>query len=70
MSHCLDLTMAPEGKPVIILHYESPWEFWNDLEGDAYKAGKKQIEKDSCALMEKYTPGITAHIEVIDIAAP
>jgi phytoene desaturase len=70
MNYSFDPTIAPEGKTVIILRYESPWELWKDLEGEAYKAEKKQIEMDSCAIMEKHLPGITAHIEVIDIATP
>ena len=70
MNYCFDPTMAPAGKTVIILRYESPWEFWKDLEGDAYKVEKKQIERDSILLLEKYLPGITPHIEVFDIATP
>jgi len=52
------------------LRYERPWEGWNDLGGDAYKAKKKQIEQGPSAITGKYAPGITAHIEVIDIATP
>ena len=70
MNYCFDPTMAPEGKTVIILRYESPWELWKDLEGEAYKAEKKQIELDSFAIMEKHLPGITSQIEVFDIATP
>jgi phytoene dehydrogenase-like protein len=70
MNYCFDPTMAPEGKTVIVVRYESPWELWKDLEGDAYKTEKKRIEKDSIAIMEKHMPGITAHIEVVDIATP
>ena len=70
MNYCFDPTMAPAGKTVIILRYESPWELWKDLEGEAYRTEKKQIEQDSFAIMEKHLPGITAHIEVFDIATP
>ncbi len=70
MNYCFDPTMAPEGKTVIVLRYETPWELWRDLEGDAYKAEKRQIEQDSRAILEQYLPGIAAHIEVIDIATP
>jgi len=61
MNYCFDPTMAPEGKPVAILRYERPWELWNDLEGDAYKAGKKQIEQDSGAIMETYAWNYSTH---------
>lgn len=70
MNYCFDPTMAPKGKTVIILRYESPWELWKDLEGESYKAEKKQIEQDSFAIMERHLPGITAHIEVFDVATP
>jgi phytoene dehydrogenase-like protein len=70
MNYCFDPTMAPEGKTVIVLRYESPWELWQDLDGEAYKAEKKQIEQDSRAILEQYQPGLTAHIEVVDIATP
>src|SRR5208283_391275 len=70
MNYCFDPTMAPEGKTVIILRYESPWELWKDLEGEAYTAEKKQIEQDAFGIMENHLPGITAQIEVFDIATP
>ncbi len=70
MNYCFDPTMAPEGKTVIVIRYESPWELWKDLVGEAYKTEKKRIEKDAVAIMEKHLPGITAHIEVTDIATP
>lgn len=70
MNYGFDPTMAPKGKTVIVIRYESPWEVWKDLEGDAYLAEKKRIELDSFAILEKQLPGITAHIEVFDIATP
>ena len=70
MNYCFDPTMAPAGKTVMVVRYESPWELWKDLEGEAYETEKKQIEKDSVAIMEKHLPGITAHIDAIDIATP
>lgn len=70
MNYCFDPTMAPVGKTVLILRYESPWEIWKDLDGEAYQAEKKQIEQDSFAIMEKHLPGITARIEAFDIATP
>jgi phytoene desaturase len=70
MNYSFDPTMAPAGKTVIVLRYESPWELWKDLAGEAYTAEKKRIEQDAVAIMEKQLPGITAHLEVIDIATP
>lgn len=70
MNYCFDPTMAPAGKTVIVLRYESPWEQWKDLEGEAYRAEKKRIEQDAVVVLERHLPGITAHIEVIDVATP
>lgn len=70
MNYFFDPTMAPAGKTVIVLRYESPWGFWKDLAGEAYAAEKRQIEQDAVAILEKLLPGVTAHIEVVDIATP
>jgi phytoene dehydrogenase-like protein len=43
---------------------------WESLEGEEYKAEKLQIEKDAIALLEDEYPGISAFIEVIDVATP
>lgn len=70
MNYHFDPTMAPEGKTVIILRFESPWEIWNELEGEPYENEKQQIEKDSKAILEKHFPGINENIEVVDVATP
>jgi phytoene dehydrogenase-like protein len=70
MNYCFDRTMAPEGKSAIVIRYDSPWELWKDLDVDEYKHEKEQIEKDAKAIMEKRYPGISAFIEVCDIATP
>jgi phytoene dehydrogenase-like protein len=70
MNYSYDDTMAPEGKTTIVMRYESPWAAWKNLEGEEYSREKVQIEKDSTACLEKLYPGITEHIEVIDVATP
>jgi phytoene dehydrogenase-like protein len=70
MNYSHDPTMAPEGKTTMVLRYESPWRLWENLEGEAYKAEKDQIEKEATALLEKAHPGISDFIEVIDVATP
>jgi phytoene dehydrogenase-like protein len=62
--------MAPEGKSVIVMRYESPWELWKDMAAPEYKKEKEQIEKDAKAILEKRYPGISACIEVCDVATP
>jgi phytoene dehydrogenase-like protein len=70
MNYSHDPTMAPEGKSVIVMRYDSPWKLWENLEGEEYKNEKLQIEKDTTALLEKEFPGISSFIEVVDIATP
>jgi phytoene dehydrogenase-like protein len=70
MNYCFDPTMAPPGKSVIVIRFESPWDLWKDLEGEEYRKEKQQIEKDARLLIEKHFPGITRNIEVVDVATP
>lgn len=70
MNYHFDPTMAPKGKTALVIRFESPWDIWKDLNNEAYKAEKKQIEKDCRALLEKRYPGISPKIEVIDVATP
>ena len=70
MNYSFDPTMADEGKTVIVIRYESPWEKWKNLEGVAYSAEKDRISEDALNLLEQYHPGISEYIEVVDVATP
>ena len=70
MNYCFDKTMAPEGKNVIVMRFESPWDLWEGISDEEYKAEKVQIEKDARLLLEKHYPGISEYIEVADVATP
>jgi phytoene dehydrogenase-like protein len=70
MNYSYDNTMAPAGKTTIVMRYESPWKLWESLDGEEYLQEKKQIEKDATSCLEKIYPGISNHIEVIDVATP
>jgi phytoene dehydrogenase-like protein len=70
VNYSFDSTMAPEGKTTIVLRFDSPWEQWQNLKGDAYKHEKQLIEKDAIACLEDIYPGVSAFIEVTDIATP
>ena len=70
MNYQFDPTMAPAGKTVIVLRFESPWDLWKDLSEEAYKNEKLQIETDARILLEKHFPEITGNIEVVDVATP
>jgi phytoene dehydrogenase-like protein len=70
MNYSFDETMAPEGKTVIVLRFESPWNNWKDLKNDDYKSEKERIKTDAKAILESHYPGISTNIEVIDVATP
>jgi phytoene dehydrogenase-like protein len=70
MNYSFDPTMAPEGKSVIVMRFDSPWELWKDIDVIEYKKEKAQIERDSKAILEKRYPGISENIEVCDVATP
>lgn len=70
MNYSYDETMAPKGKTTIVMRYESPWKIWESLEGEEYRNEKEQIKKDAVNCLEKIYPGISGHIEVIDVATP
>ena len=70
MNYSFDPTMAPEGKSVIVLRYESPWELWSAMDEEAYRKEKALIEKDATELLGKRYPGILGSVEVCDVATP
>jgi phytoene dehydrogenase-like protein len=70
MNYYFDATMAPEGKSVIVMRFDSPWDLWKDIDAGEYKKEKEQIEKDARAILEKRYPGISENIEVCDVATP
>ncbi len=70
MNYSFDPTMAPQGKTVLVLRYESPWKLWENLSEEEYRQEKEQIARDAAALLEKRWPGISADIEVTDVATP
>ena len=70
MNYSFDSTMAPKGKTTIVLRYDSPWKLWEDMNENKYRDEKLQIQKDGTAFLEKEYPGISAFIEVIDVATP
>ncbi len=70
MNYSFDSTMAPKGKTVIVLRFETPWKNWKDLKDDEYKAEKERIKADAIAILELHYPGILTDIEVVDVATP
>ncbi|HNY02173.1 MAG TPA: NAD(P)/FAD-dependent oxidoreductase [Bacteroidales bacterium] len=70
MNYSFDNTLAPEGKTAVVMRYESPWNLWKNLSEEEYRKEKEQIVRDAAALLEKNWPGISADIEVTDVATP
>jgi phytoene dehydrogenase-like protein len=70
MNYGYDSTMAPAGKTTIVMRFDSPWELWKDLEGEAYREEKNKILADALQLLEQHFPGISASVEATDVATP
>jgi phytoene dehydrogenase-like protein len=70
MNYNYDRTMAPEGKSVIVMRFDSPWELWKDIDAVEYKKEKAKIEEDAKVILERRYPGISDSIEVCDVATP
>jgi phytoene dehydrogenase-like protein len=70
MNYQFDPTMAPDGKSVIVMRFESPWELWNDMKPEEYENEKTKIEEDARALLLKHYPDLKDSIEVADVATP
>ncbi len=70
MNYCFDGTMAPQGKSVIVMRYETPWDLWENMNDDDYRKEKEAIRSDALLLLEKRYPGISQFIEVTDVATP
>lgn len=67
-----DPTMAPAGKTAITLMLESDYDYWRNLAQNrtAYKHKKEEIGRTIVGLLEQRFPGISALVEVIDVATP
>jgi phytoene desaturase len=63
---------APPGKTVVQVLLITDWKFWNDLlkNRELYEAEKKRVCAETLARLEAHYPGITAQVEVTDIATP
>ena len=70
MNYSFDSTMAPKGKTTLVLRYESPWNLWEGMGEADYEAEKSKIQQDATDYLERIYPGVTEHIEVVDVATP
>jgi phytoene dehydrogenase-like protein len=67
-----DPTLAPEGKNVVVVYYETEYDYWHTLRQDMnrYKAEKERIANEVIAGLEQRFPGISGQIEMQDVATP
>lgn len=67
-----DTTMAPAGKTAVTVMLDSGYEYWKKLAEDqaVYVQKKDEIAKTVVKLLEQRFPGITAQVEVTDVATP
>ncbi len=70
MNYSFDPTMAPKGKNVIVIRFESPWKLWENIKDEDYKAEKEKVKAETTTILESHFPGISDKIEVIDVATP
>ena len=53
-----DPEITPEGKCVMKLLFDSPFELWEDLKGEEYRAEKEKIASDATEKLEKLYPDV------------
>jgi phytoene dehydrogenase-like protein len=72
LHHCYDKTLAPEGKSIVEVWYDTDFEYWNVLSKhrEEYEAEKTRIANYTLAQLEKRWLGFTAQVEVVDIPTP
>jgi phytoene dehydrogenase-like protein len=67
-----DPTLSPEGKNVAHVAYGTDYDYWKKLrqEPERYQAEKDRIADDIVTGLEPRFPGITAQVEMRDVATP
>jgi phytoene dehydrogenase-like protein len=67
-----DDTLAPPGKTVIKVTFDSEYTYWKQLSADQanYRAQKQQIANAVADKLEKRFPGFKENIEASDVATP
>jgi phytoene dehydrogenase-like protein len=70
--HNFDPGMAPPGKTVVRVMFDSEFEYWRRLREDekAYVAEKDRIADSVVAALDRRFPGLAARVEMRDVATP
>jgi len=70
-TYCFDPGLAPPGKSVIQMTLDSDYGYWQRIYGRRlYDLEQLQVADILTGFLEKYYPGITADIEMTDVATP
>jgi phytoene dehydrogenase-like protein len=72
MIYNFDPSLAPKGKTSVIVAFSTSYDYWEKLkrEPEKYRAEKERICHDVIAGLEQRFPGITAQVEMTDVATP
>jgi phytoene dehydrogenase-like protein len=72
MNYSYDPTLAPEGKTVLKVQFDTDYDYWEKLYQDRerYKAEKERIADDVVKALEKHFPGLASKVEMRDVATP
>jgi len=64
---------APPGKTVAQVDCETEWDYWDRLrraDAKRYRLEKNRVAEELLARLEKHYPGLTAAVEMTDVATP
>jgi phytoene dehydrogenase-like protein len=69
---CMDPSMAPAGRTVVIVMFDADHAYWKPRYQDIgrYEAEKKEIATKVIGALEQRLPGISAQVEVVDVSTP
>jgi phytoene dehydrogenase-like protein len=72
LHHSFDPSLAPQGKSVIEVWYDSNYDYWDSLfpDKEKYKAEKQRIADYTISELEFRYPGFKSQIEVVDVPTP
>ncbi len=72
LNYSFDHSLAPEGKTVLIVRFETDYDYWEKLyrEPEKYKAEKERIAADVIDRLDKRFPGLASKVEMHDVATP
>jgi len=72
LNYGYDPSLAPEGKTVIKVQFETDYDFWEKLYQDPerYKAEKERIAGEVIDRLDKRFPGLASQVEMRDVATP